>query len=190
MNKTIKIVGMGGSLVAPAHSLAALKLALASAAAKGAETELLDLGQLDIPLFSSERAKEVPADAQRMCDKVYEADALIWASPLYHGTVSGLFKNAVDWLELLSKQEPKYLTNKFVGLISTAGGTQGLQAINTMEYMVRALRGWTVPLVVPIARAWECFDQDMHLIDEGVKGQLAMLGEELVRCVEMVSREG
>lgn len=179
---------MGGSLVAPAHSAAALKIALASAATQGAETEFLDLGQLDIPLFSTERAKTVPPDAQLLCDKVYAADALIWASPLYHGTVSGLFKNAVDWLELLSKKEPKYLTNKFIGLISTAGGTQGLQAINTMEYIVRALRGWTVPLVVPIAKAWECFDADMNLTDEQVKGQLDMLGVEIVRCTRAVGR--
>jgi NAD(P)H-dependent FMN reductase len=45
------------------------------------------------------------------------------------------------------------LLDKVIGLISAAGGTQGLQAINTMEFAVRALRGWAVPYVVPVAAA-------------------------------------
>ena len=61
---------------------------------------------------------------------------MIWASLLYHGTVSGAFKNALDWLDLLNDREPPFLTDKVVGLISTAGGVQGLQAINTMEFVV------------------------------------------------------
>ena len=77
---------------------------------------------------------------------------------MYHGTVSGSFKNALDWLQLLSDSNPLFLTNKVVGLTNTAGGVQGLQAVNTMEFAVRALRGWAVPLVIPVARVWEAFD--------------------------------
>ena len=73
---------------------------------------------------------------------------------MYNGTISGSFKNALDWLKLLGDRNPPYLTDKVVGLISTAGGMQGLQAVNTMEFVVRALRGWAVPLV-PIAQAWK-----------------------------------
>jgi NAD(P)H-dependent FMN reductase len=47
-------------------------------------------------------------------------------------------------LDGASRGEPPYLHDKVVGLISAAGGTQGLQAINTMEFVVRALRGWAV----------------------------------------------
>ena len=77
---------------------------------------------------------------------------------MYHGTVSGSFKNALDWLQLLSDRDPPFLTTKVEGLIGTAGGVQGLQAVNTMEFAVRALRGWAVPLVIPVARVWEAFD--------------------------------
>jgi FMN reductase len=48
---------------------------------------------------------------------------LVWSSPLNHGTVSGAFKNALDWLQLLGDHEPPYLTDKVIGLVSTAGGT-------------------------------------------------------------------
>jgi FMN reductase len=88
------------------------------------------------------------------------ADGLIWSSPMYHGAVSGALKNALDWLQLLAAHGPPFLTDKPVGLISAAGGVRGLQAINSMEYAVRALQGWGLPLVVPISHAWRAFDQN------------------------------
>ncbi len=68
-----------------------------------------------------------------------------------------------------------------IGLISAAGGTHGLQAINTMEFAVRALRGWAVPYVIPVASAFRVFDSDGHVTDEGIELQLRTLGAEVVR---------
>jgi FMN reductase len=68
-----------------------------------------------------------------------------------------------------------------IGLISAAGGTQGLQAINTMEFAVRALRGWAVPYVIPVASAFRVFDPDGRITDESVELQLRTLGAEVVR---------
>ena len=85
-----------------------------------------------------------------MVEALESADGLLWSSPLYQGSVAGSFKNALDWLHLPSGSV--YLTDKPIGLISVSGGTHGLQAINAMEFSVRALRGWAVPYVVPAPR--------------------------------------
>jgi len=111
------------------------------------------------------------------------------SSPLYHGTVSGAFKNAIDWLQLLSDRTPPYLTDKVVGLISTAGGTHGLQAVNTMEFAVRALRGWAVPLVLPIPEAWRVF-QNGRVVAERIETQLRALGHELARAAQLFAGKG
>ena len=71
-----------------------------------------------------------------------------------------------------------------IGLISAAGGTQGLQAINTMEFSARALRGWAVPYVVPIPASWQVFGEDGSISDETVESQLERLGGEVVRVTE------
>lgn len=176
---TLDIVGIGGSLRSRSGSLAALRVALDGAAESGAGTELIDVRELDLPAFAPGR-EEPPEAATRLAQVVSDAQGLIWSSPLYHGTVSGSFKNALDWLELLSDEEPAYLTDKTVGLISTGGGSQGLQAINTMEFVVRALRGWTVPLVVPVAQAWQAFDSDGLPRSEALEMQLKTLGREVV----------
>src|SRR5262245_54564245 len=117
-----------------------------------------------------------------MVEALEGADGLVWSSPLYQGSVAGSFKNALDWLHLPSGSV--YLTDKPIGLISAAGGTQGLQAINTMEFSVRALRGWAVPYVVPVAAAWRVFDDEGRVEDDGVEAQLRLLGGEVVRVAE------
>jgi FMN reductase len=186
MAKEIKVVGLGGSLAAQSNSLAALKVALEGAREAGAETELLDIRELNLPMYAPDIA-DVPESVERLCRMVHEAQGLLWSSPLYHGTISGSFKNALDWLQLLSDREPAYLTDKVVGLISTAGGTQGLQAVNTMEFIVRALRGWAVPLVIPIPQAWRIFDKEGHLQDAKVTEQLHALGHEVTRAARHFS---
>lgn len=175
----VRIVGIGGSLDGSSSSLAALKIALNAAAAAGAGTTMLDLHELKLPVY--EPGLEAAPSVQTLVRAVEAADGLLWSSPLYHGTISGAFKNAMDWLELLAKRNPPYLTDKVVGLIATAGGSQGLQAINTMEFIVRSLRGWTIPLVVPVANAWQAFDAEGNSKDPAVEKLLRALGSEVVR---------
>lgn len=188
MAKQIKVVGLGGSMAGVSSSLAALKIALEGAAEGGAETRLLDVRELDLPMYAPD-ISDAPESVLRMCEAVQESDGLLWSSPLYHGTISGSFKNALDWLELLSQREPAYLTDKVVGLISTAGGTQGLQAVNTMEFVVRALRGWAVPLVIPIPQAWRVFDNEGKTLDEKVYEQLRALGREVTRAARQFASQ-
>jgi hypothetical protein len=59
-----------------------------------------------------------------------------------------------------------------------------------MEFVVRALRGWGVPLVVPVARAWSVFDEDGDLHDEAVRNQRHSLGREVVRAATQFADEG
>jgi FMN reductase len=124
-------------------------------------------------------AAEPTEGAARLIESCYAADGMIWSSPLYQGTVSGAFKNALDWLHLLGDRDPPYLHDTVIGLLSAAGGVHGLQAINTMEFSVRALRGWAVPYVVPVAG--RVFDADGAIQDDGVELQLETLGREVVR---------
>jgi FMN reductase len=189
MTKSISIVGLGGSLAKASKSRAALQVALEGAASAGAETTLLDLRALALPIYNPD--DERPIDrAALLIESCYEADGMLWSSPLYQGTISGAFKNALDWLHVLGPRDPPYLHDTVVGLISAAGGTQGLQAINTMEFSIRAMRAWAVPYVVPIAAAGRVFDPDGRVRDDGVEAQLRALGIEVVRVAQRFAVDG
>ena len=183
-----KIVGLGGSIARISRSRAALVVALEGAASAGAETELLDLRELALPMFNPDDDAPVGA-ASRLIESCHGADGMVWSSPLYQGTVSGAFKNAIDWLHALGDRDPPFLNDKVIGLVSAAGGTQGLQAINTMEFSVRALRGWAVPYVVPVAAAARVFDAEGSVRDTAVEQQLTTLGREVVRVAKLFAED-
>ena len=188
MAGSVQVVGIGGSLRAGSTSLTALQTALDGASAAGAQVAIIRVRELDLPLYTPQRA--TPGSARSFADLVYASDAMVWSSPTYHGSVSGSFKNAIDWLILLAERDPPYLTSKPVGLVSTAGGVQGLQAVNSMDFIVRALRGWSVPLVLPVAQSWQVFDPDGRLTDEMVAAQLRELGAEVVRAARQFRADG
>jgi FMN reductase len=171
----IKIVGVRGSMAATSSSLAALKIALAGAEDAGAEVELFSIREMNLPFFVP-TSPEVPDVAHRFTETAYASQGLIWCSPTYHAAMSGAFKIALDWLELLRNYQPPYLTDKIIGLISTAGGITGLQAINTMEFVVRALRGWAIPIMIPIPQVRQLFDENGHALDPNIDRQLRSLG--------------
>jgi FMN reductase len=175
-----RIVGFGGTTSATSTSLHALGVALSAAREHGAETRVIEVGKLELPMFSF--AIDPPEQALAFAEAFYEADALIWSASLYHGTVSGLFKNALDWLELLAKRDAPYLSSKPVGLIAVAGGAQSHGAITTMEQIARALRAWTVPLVVPIQRVSSVFSPEGAIVDPQVEQQLRALGGEVAKA--------
>jgi NAD(P)H-dependent FMN reductase len=85
------ILGLGGSLARASKSRAALRSALGGAAAAGAETMLLDLRELDLPMYNVEHDGPTEA-AAHLIESCYAADGLLWSSPLYRGTTSGALK--------------------------------------------------------------------------------------------------
>jgi FMN reductase len=186
--RQLTIVGLGGSVASVSRSRGALKTALDGAVEAGARAELLDIRELDLPMYNPD--DDEPTDAaSRLIEASYAADGMLWSSPMYQGTISGAFKNALDWLHRLGRREPPYLHDSVIGLISAAGGTQGLQAIITMEFAARALRAWTVPYVVPVAAASRVFDPAGRIQDPAIERQLKMLGSEVVRVADRFAAE-
>jgi FMN reductase len=154
------IVGIGGTTREDSGTERALRVALAEAEAAGAQTQLFG-GQdlLAQPIYDpqDDGGKSLRAE---FVDAVRRADGLLIASPGYHGSISGLIKNALDGLEDLRADERPYLDGRAVGLIVTADGAQaGVSTLAALRAIVHALRGWPTPLGV-VLNAAEPGDQD------------------------------
>ncbi|MCS6903600.1 MAG: NAD(P)H-dependent oxidoreductase [Candidatus Bipolaricaulota bacterium] len=184
-----KILGINGSLRRTgSRTLHALEIALRGAADAGAQTELLDLKQLDLPFYDDRPdVQSYPPSVFALVERVRWADGLILASPVYHGTLSGAMKNALDFLELLSNDQPPWLENKVVGLISVAGGNSGINTINSMLHTCRALRAWVLPASVVIPGT--AFADDGHLQDPNIRARLAKLGSEIAKYARLFAEE-
>lgn len=117
----------------------------------GIETKIFDLSTSGIPLFDTTLTR-IPKGVELMNNLFQEADIHFWLAPLYHGSIPGVMKNCLDWLEISSKATKPYLTDKTVGLVCWADGAQAMQGINAMDAIAKALRAWPLPFNVPIVR--------------------------------------
>ena len=146
------IVGLGGTVRPGSTSELALARALEAARGAGARTELFGgefLGAL--PIFDPRNASHHP-ECDRLLNAVRTAHGLIVASPGYHGSISGLVKNALDCLEALREDVRPYLDGRAVGCIVTASGGQAAgSTLAALRSIVHALRGWPTPFGATLA---------------------------------------
>jgi FMN reductase len=145
MNTRPFIVGLGGTTRVGSTSERALGAALAEAEALGCETLLLGSAQLPSEPYDPTRADR-SALAQALVAALRRADGVIIATPSYHGGISGLVKNAIDFTEDLRSDAKPYFEGRAVGCIVCAEGPQAMgSTLGSLRAIVHALRGWPTP---------------------------------------------
>lgn len=178
------IVGLGGSGSATGATDRILRRALDAVHTVGAETLYFDGKALDMPMYSygGERTQKASA----LIDALRRADGIIIASPGYHGTVSGLIKNALDYVEDMAKDDRVYFEGRAVGLIAVAAGWQATgSTLATLRSITHALRGWPTPMAVTVNSALPIFGDDGELADAGIRTQLHVLARQVVSFAKM-----
>lgn len=139
------IVGVGGTSRPGSSCEAALLYALSCARDLGAETRAFVGADLRMPLFEPHLPERAP-EAERLVAALRQADGVILSSPGYHGLVSGLLKNALDYTEDMKGDSRVYFDGRAVGCIVIANGAQALgSTLSSLRSMVHALRGWPTP---------------------------------------------
>lgn len=140
------IVGLGGTLSPASSSERALLTAMDEAERLGATTRTFT-GEFfhTLPMYDPVALDRVP-EAAILVGELRRADGIIVSSASYHGSISGLLKNAIDYVEDMSRDERIYFAGIPVGLISVAKGWQA--AVNNMlalRAITHSLRGWPTP---------------------------------------------
>jgi FMN reductase len=170
----VKIVGIAGSLRSESYSQMALKIAAQKVEALGAEVKILDLRQMDLPFCNGGDEYPNNPDVKLMQDAVRSADGLILVSPEYHGSVSGVLKNALD---LMSFDQ---LSGKVAGFITILGGQSNSNALNDLRVILRWVHAWAIPEQVAIGQAWKSFTPDGKIADEKLAERLDQFALSLV----------
>jgi FMN reductase len=170
----VKIVGIAGSLRDGSYSQLALKAAMQRVEALGAEVEMVDLRSLHLPFCDGGDAYPEYPDVAKLCQIFRSADGLILATPEYHGSVSGVLKNALD---LMGFEE---FSGKVTGLISVLGGQSNSNALNDLRTITRWVHAWTIPEQVAIGQAWKAFGDDGELLDASLAKRLDGFAQSLV----------
>ncbi|MEO9363311.1 MAG: NAD(P)H-dependent oxidoreductase [Nitrososphaera sp.] len=165
----LKVLGVAGSMRDGSYGKRALNVALESAKKHGAQVRLLELAKADLPIYASSGASSSPALARVAAD-VEWADAFILASPDYHGSISGVLKNFLD-----------YFYEEFAGKVFgyvVASHEKGLTVMDQMRTAVRQCYGWSLPYGVSVNG-----EQDFasgQLSNARIEQRLKMMGRDLV----------
>lgn len=174
------IVGVGGMPRSGSSSEKALAISLRAAVAAGAETLLIAGPELNLPMYNPGDAHRTEA-ARRLIEAFRRCDGIVIASPGYHGSVSGLIKNALDYVEDMRSDPRIYFDGVAVGCIACAAGWQAAgHTLATLRSIAHALRGWLTPLGVALNTSINLFDETGACIDASAKAQLDAVGRQVV----------
>lgn len=177
-----KIVAISGSLRPGSITRKALDLAVESARKIGGDVNIVDLREWRLPPCD-DTASKTDAEANRFRQEVKAADGLLIATPVYHESMGGMLKNALDLLypELLEK---------IAALIAVGGGRVGQgQALEHLRSVLRETGTWVLPRQVAVFSSDHALDEGGAFKDKEVVERLNALGQELVlRCRKMRPR--
>ena len=184
------IVGIGGTTRPGSSSECALQFALRVVEAGGGETRLLGGDFLShLPIFNPANSDQTQ-EQELLAQTVREADGVIVASPGYHGSISGVIKNALDTLEVLRNDERPYLTDRAVGCIITADGWQAAgTTLTTLRSIIHALRGWPTPFGAALNSTSPLFDAVGDCNEVKDAWQLTTVGEQVLDFAKMKARK-
>jgi FMN reductase len=168
---TIKILGVGSSMRNSSYGTRALKMILGAARKHEAKTRLLDLRGTIMPIFNPDRPNEHHEQLNRVTDDVNWADAFALASPDYHGSMSGVMKNFLDfyWEEFAGKT---------FGYVCSSH-EKGLTVMEQMRTAVRQCYGWSLPYGISV-NGEEDFNEKGEIINQLLDKRLKILARDLV----------
>jgi FMN reductase len=179
------IVGIGGTLREGSTSERALKIALAEAERLGATTRMFSGQLLNLAAYDPSKPARSEA-ASGLVNSLRQADGIIIATPSYHGSISGLIKNAIDYTEDLRADARIYFSGRAVGTIVCADGIQAMGAtLSTLRSIVHALRGWPTPFSAVINSALRPFTNTGECTDPQLAEQLAYVAAQVVEFARL-----
>ena len=170
------VVAIPGSLRERSYTRLATRRALDAAESGGATTDMIDLRDLDLPVYDGDAGEA--GDAVELARRVREADSVLLGTPVYHGSYSAPLKNALDYCGF---DEFEHTT---VGLLAVAGGSFPTSALEHLRSVCRALNAWVLPHQAALPRVSSQF-RDGELVDERMADRVDTLGVRLVEYADI-----
>lgn len=180
------IVGIGGTLKENSSSENASRMLLRYAREMGAETQMFASTDLVLPSYDPGMTFRDPR-AVKLISALRQANGIVLSSPSYHGGISGLIKNALDYTEDMKADARPYFAGRPVACISCGAGDQGANmTLTSLRMTVHALRGWPTSMGAAINTAPAVFDAQGECINEKVAILLRVMAEQLMRFTRML----
>ncbi len=151
----------------------------------GGDVTLVNLGELDVPLYNGDLESEqgIPADAAKFYELMKEHPAFLIACPEYNRSITPLLKNTIDWASRPRTGEAPLVAfdGKFAALCSASEGKfGGLRGLFHVAEILQSIGTNVLPKQIAVSAFSKAFDDDGHLADERMRSMLAAMCRNLV----------
>ena len=176
---TLRVLGVGSSMRQDSFSTETLKIILNKVNKNGGDTRLLNLYSNPLPMYTAEYNEKL-SGIKHAVELVNWADALVLATPDYHGSMAGSLKNFLDyfWAEFAGKT--------FGYLCSSH--EKGLTVMDQMRTAIRQCYGWSLPYGISI-NSNQDFNADREIINSQLLGRLESFARDLVVYGGLISNQ-
>ena len=195
MTETRKLLIFAGSTRRASLNRQLAEAAARLARASGAAVTLLELADLNIPMYNADdEANGTPADVIKLKQLMFEHPAWIICSPEYNGSYTALLKNTIDWASSPVKSDPawqdgfKPFDGKVVGLLSASPGAMGgLRSQSHLAPLLLNLHCWVAPKAFALGRAAEAFDADGNLASKAHVKQVQAVIDQVLHASQRLA---
>jgi chromate reductase len=180
-----KIIAFAGSTRTESYNKKILKAAVFGARAAGAEVTVIDLRDYPLPLYDGdlEVRAGIPSNGKKLKELFNSHHALLLALPEYNSSMSGVFKNAIDWISRQEKGEAplQCFLGKVAALMSASPGSfGGMRGLAHARSMLENINVLVMTEQVCVPKAYDAFDEYGILKNEDTKKSIEQLGADLV----------
>ena len=184
-NTALHILAIAGSLRKDSFNRRLLAAAVQMAGISGAETDLVEPDQLQLPLYNAdiESSEGIPLPVVALQERIARADGLLIACPEYNHSIPGVLKNAIDWV---SRPPGNPFPDKIAALLGASTGASGaIRALAHLRQVLTSRGVWGVPAQVTVPRAGEAISGDGEIVDDATRQQI---GRSVAQLLEQVRR--
>lgn len=156
------------------HSLSLGKTIARKLEEKNVETEVLNLVEYGLPMYDRtiEREQSYDNKTSEFLKKSVGADIIVWVTPIYHNSFSGILKNALDW------QHKTKFDGKVIGLASNGGG-RSPQAVDQLMLVARS-QGYLSATTRVCTDENVDYNSNMGITSENIQSRIERMTTELV----------
>ncbi|KRG83474.1 NADPH-dependent FMN reductase [Stenotrophomonas daejeonensis] len=147
----------------------------------GAETRVFD--PHDLPMLDS--VDKTHPKVGQLCEWSQWSEGQVWVSPERHGTITGVFKNQIDWLPL-EDGSVRPTQGKTLAVMQVNGGSQSFNVVNSLRVLGRWMRMVTIPNQSSVAKAWQEFGDDGRMKPSAYYDRMVDVMEELMKFTLLV----
>lgn len=189
----IKVLAFAGSTRTQSWNKKLIRVGVESARRAGAQITLIDLRDLPMPLYDGdlEAAERLPANARELKRLMIEHDGFLISAPEYNSSISGVLKNAIDWVSRPQPDEPPApaFRGKVAGLLAASpGNLGGIRGLFHVRQVLTILGTLVIPTQFGLARAREAFNEDGSLKDPAHQQAVDRVATELVDILARLKR--